>query len=306
MSSPALYRVSGDERPTGPEPRLVERLERGDVLLFPPGALTLPPQEDLEYLRRELGAAIKLKNISYHPEGDYLSGIKRDPVRARRVRAVLFEHNREVQALLRGRLPEYAADWRVGKVNFRPLQERGRELPRHSSNELLHVDAFASGATHGDRVLRFFTNIHPTQSRLWKSAGLFPALFDEFREPAGIASIGESGLRPGLPERAFSGLLHAVARMGVAQPLAVDTSPYDRAMHRFHNYLKDDDTFQRDEGRCVRMEFPPFHSWAVLTDMVSHAAISGQHALVNTFYVKQSCCVHPELSPINIISGSAV
>ena len=142
-------------------------------------------------------------------------------------------------------MPEYAAAWRVGKVNFRPLQERGRVLPRHSSNELLHVDAFASGATHGARVLRFFTNIHPTESRLWKSAGLFPELFEEFGVPAGIASIGATGLRPRLPERAFSGFLHAVARMGVAQSLAVDTSPYDRAMHRFHNYLKDDDAFQR-------------------------------------------------------------
>lgn len=306
MSSPALYRVPADKRPLESEPRLVERLERGDVLLFAPGALTLPPEEDLEFLRRELGALITLKNISYHPEGDYLSGIKRDPVRARRVRAILLEHNRQVQALLRASVPEYAADWRVGKVNFRPLQERGRALPRHSSNELVHVDAFASGATHGDRVLRFFTNIHPTEARVWKSAGLFPELFQEFGKSAGIASIGEGGLRPRLPERAFSGLLHAVARMGVAQPLAVDTSPYDRAMHRFHNYLKDDDAFQRDEDRCVRMEFPPFHSWAVLTDMVSHAAVSGQHALVNTFYVSQGCCVHPELSPINIIAGSAV
>lgn len=303
MDLPAVYPVGADEHlAPGGSRALEERLERGDVLLFAPGQLPLPPEEDLAFLRG-LGGSLTLKNISYHPEGDYLSGIERGEARTR-TRAVLRERDRAVRGFLGERLADYAADWRVGKVNFRPLQERGRDLPRHSSNELLHVDAFASGATHGDRVLRFFTNIHPSEARVWRSAGLFPELYREFGAAAGVAGRGERGLAPSLPERAFSGLLQALARVGIAQPLMADTSPYDRAMHRFHNHLKDDDGFQRDEARCVRMEFPPFSSWAVLTDMVSHAAVSGQHALVDTFYVRRTRCVRPELAPYSIMAGA--
>jgi hypothetical protein len=39
----------------------------------------------------------------------------------------------------------------------------------------------------------------------------------------------------------------------------------------------------------------------VFTDAVSHASISGQHALVNTFIVRLESCRLPELAPINIL-----
>jgi hypothetical protein len=42
----------------------------------------------------------------------------------------------------------------------------------------------------------------------------------------------------------------------------------------------------------------------VLTDMVSHACLSGQHALVNTFLPRLEACRLPELAPINILRGS--
>jgi len=147
----SLRSLTPEELATGPAIGLDESLERG--------------ADDLDFLRNRLGELLSLKNISYHPGGDYLSGIKNDPQARESTRQILRDHNAEMTRFLGALLPDYAPDWHCGKVNFRPLEEKGRQISRHSSNELIHVDAFASGATHGDRTLRFFTNIHPTVSR---------------------------------------------------------------------------------------------------------------------------------------------
>jgi hypothetical protein len=294
--------VSARELHEAPPTDLAEHLERGEIVRFEAGLLPLPREDDLEFLRRELGRLISLKNISYHPEGDYLSGMKADPAARDRTRRILRDHNRQASRFLAPLLPAYAASWRVGKINFRPIQERGRTMSRHSSNELLHVDAFATGATHGDRTLRFFTNIHPSEPRIWKSAGLFPELYAEFGDRAGIRPLGRRGLREGTLDRALTGFLKTLSRLGLPQVMTVDTSPYDRAMRRMHNHLKDDEVFQADDGRCTRFEFAPFTSWMVLTDMVSHACVSGRHALVNTWTVPRSSLCLPELSPFEVMA----
>lgn len=302
MEGPRVRDLSAGDLGGEPTDELAECLERGEILRFEPGVLPLPPEEDLDYLRRELGRLITLKNISYHPAGDYLSGIKRDPEARSRTRRILREHNREVQGLLGRILPRYEAGWSAGKVNFRPLQERGRTISRHSSNELVHVDAFASGATHGGRTLRFFTNIHPTEPRVWKSAGLFPEILEEFGQRAGVLPLGPRGLREGPLDRARTGVLRTLSRLGLPQALTVDSSPYDRAMKRLHDTLKDDDAFQQDEGRCTVFDFPPHASWVVLTDLVSHACVSGQHALVNTWTIPRECLAAAELAPYELIA----
>ncbi|MFT7542432.1 MAG: hypothetical protein ACI9K5_003412 [Gammaproteobacteria bacterium] len=277
-------------------------LEQGAVLLFPSGRLPLPPEEDLEFLRDELAKGMTLKNISYHPHGGYLSGLKGDA--QARTKTILHAHNQVVTDFLGGVFPNYSSAWSLGKVNYRPLQAEGRELSRHSSNELLHVDAFASGATHGGRTLRFFTNINPTQSRKWKSAGLFPELLEQYGLAAGVLPLGRRGLREGPLGISLSYLLKGIAKLGLPQALTVDTSPYDRAMKRMHDTLKDDEEFQADKARCSYLEFPPFSSWVCLTDMVSHACVSGQHALVNTWTVPKSVMRAPELAPYALISGA--
>jgi signal transduction histidine kinase len=57
-----------------------------------------------------------------------------------------------------------------------------------------------------------------------------------------------------LDKNAFDRLLSGVIRsLSAAVPLAkvLDSSPYDRAMKRFHDYLKDNPEFQRDAFRSV-------------------------------------------------------
>jgi len=83
----------------------------------------------------------------------------------------------------------------------------------------------------------------------------------------------------------------------------MDSSPYDRAMRRFHNYMKDTPSFQSATEGHREFRFKPFTAWMVFTDMVSHACIEGQHALVDTFVVPLRSCRLPELAPINLLKG---
>ncbi len=51
--------------------------------------------------------------------------------------------------------------------------------------------------------------------------------------------------------------------------------------------------------------FGPFSAWMVFTDMVSHACLSGQHALIYTAVLPLENCRKPELAPINLLRAAA-
>ena len=125
--------------------------------------------------------------------------------------------------------------------------------------------------------------------------------------PALVAGI-DAGARRGVEEkwadRAYSGFVRAASKV---LPLAkvIDSSPYDRTMRKFHNYMKDTPQFQRDTEGQLQMIFKPFSSWMVLTDAVSHACISGQHAFVDTLLVPLANCRLPHFAPYEILRASA-
>jgi hypothetical protein len=222
-------------------------LERGNILYFANGVLPSPGDQD--FLRTELPKTLSLKNISYHVRGNYLSGMRASRAVRDRTKRILREYQGAVAERLGSYLPAYAAHWQPGKTNFRPLEEQGRKLSRRSSNELLHVDAFASGATHGDRILRFFSNVHPSSPRVWRTAGHFVELW---REMGGH----KERVAPGVLDRLYSSALHRIGLLGLPQAEMLDSSPYDRRMRQIHNRLKDDRAFQADAaraGRCLPM-----------------------------------------------------
>jgi hypothetical protein len=75
-------------------------------------------------------------------------------------------------------------------------------------------------------------------------------------------------------------------------------------MLRFHDYLKENDEFQKNCPK-VRLEFPPLATWLVYTDGVAHAAMSGQYALEQTFLVPPKALVAPEQAPYRILEKIA-
>ena len=285
-----------------------DSLERGSIVYFPQSPVALPAAQDLEFFRQELPRLLKHKNISYHPEDGRTRGLdSADADVVERVNRVLKSVSADIAVFLGKVAPRLTDNWTVGTCSFRPLEEQGRDLSAHASNELIHIDAGAYGATHGDRILRFFINVNPQAERVWATKGRFPELFAEHGERAqlGHQNAGTGYLSKGPLDHLRSGMINLVA-LAVPVLKVLDSSPYDRAMRKFHNYMKDTPSFQQQHQGHQEFHFPPFSAWMVYTDMVSHACLSGQHAFVHTSLVRLENCHMPEMAPINILRAAAI
>ncbi len=272
-----------------------ERLEEGDILLFPNLDLRFS-EEDMQFLlrQRQTGASYH-KNVAYRPAQGTLTGAARGTDRER-LRRVLGDYARQAAQALGRLLPRYTEKMRADFTSFRPFEEKGRKLSLHARNDLLHVDSFPTRPTCGDRILRFFTNLNPTKSRVWVTSEPFPALAKAFAEEAGLLEAARR--RPSSWRRG----LERVAR--AFRPRSLAPSRYDTLMHRFHNFLKESRKFQETWPQ-TRHEFSPGVSWLVFTDTVSHAVLEGQFALEQTFIVSQKALVRPENAPVSILEGLA-
>jgi len=120
-----------------------------------------------------------------------------------------------------------------------------------------------------------------------------------------FASAGSSYLRKGPLDHAWTGFVKTLSNLGMPTARVLDSSPYDRVMRKFHNYMKDTPEFQQSRQGHQEFRFPPFSAWMVFTDMVSHACLSGQYAFVHTSLVRLENCRLPELAPINLLRQAA-
>src|SRR2546427_2272027 len=129
-----------------------EALERGRIVHFPRCPLSLPSLDDQDFLREGLAPYLRRKNVSYYPDAEKLAGLRAPASVLDRARRVLRDHCGRVRDFLQGGMPGFTRGWSPGTSSFRPMEEEGRGLSPHASNELIHVDAGAYGATHGDRI----------------------------------------------------------------------------------------------------------------------------------------------------------
>ena len=300
-----MLEVFDQNRLAGARPDEVgDLLEAGNIVQFDPCPIELPNDAELDTLRQELPKQIKLKNVSYHPEADKVKGLDEDSPVAELAYRALTNHRDRVTAFLQQVMPTLTRDMQVGTSSFRPMEERGRNLKPHASNELVHVDAGAYGATNGNRLLRFFVNVNPSVDRVWCTKGAMPDLLERYGAKAGMTRAEIGDLDKGVTDHLRTSVLSGVAKVA---PLAkvLDSSPYDRTMRRFHNFMKDTPAFQQDQTGHHEFRFAPFTAWMVFTDMVSHACLSGQHALIYTAIVPLENCRRPELAPINLLRAVA-
>jgi hypothetical protein len=266
-----------------------EQLEANRVIYFP-----RPPFEfstaDREFLvsQRRADSAVH-KNISYRPLENRICGFAGASEAQQRLTSVMQNYSRAVLSFVRQFLSPYENGFALDFASFRPIEEEGRALPIHKRNDLLHVDAFPTRPTHGGRILRVFTNIHPTRARVWNVGENFSLLADHLAQNAGLArfaAAGDTSRWAAIP-RAF----------GAPFP---HRSAYDRFMLHFHDYLKENATYQTDSPK-IRLEFPPMATWLVYTDGVPHSVLGGQHALEQTFIISRAALVAPEISPIGVL-----
>jgi len=282
-----------------------DTLEAGQVVYFPKSPVELPNETELEWLRSGLNADLKAKNISYHPESDSVPRFEADAQTKARVEGLLRRHGERVAEFWRRCLPDFIADYTFGTTSFRPVEEKGRDLKPRSSNELVHIDAGAYGATNGSRILRFFVNAHPTRDRVWGTKGSFQDLMQR-HQPLWNAAKGD---KPSVPvkkgplDRIYSGLISTGCKV---YPLlrVIDSSPYDRSMRRIHNYMKETPQFREDRSDYQEIRFPPMSAWMVFTDGISHAALEGQYAFVSTALIPLKNCRHFARTPYGILAAA--
>jgi hypothetical protein len=275
--------------------KLCSELESGNILFFAEPTISIPA-DDRDFLldQKQTDSALH-KNIAYRPAEDRITGLSKfEGPAVARLHFIMRRYSESVAGFLGWLLTPYAAKWKLDFASFRPLEERGRSARLHARNDLPHFDAFPTRPTNGDRILRFFTNLNPVQSRVWITSQTFEAIGPHFAQ-----SIG-------LPRQRSNNPLANSAR-ALARSLNLPgtrRSPYDRFMHQCHNAMKEDSFFQQSCPK-QRWAFPPNSNWIVFTDCVSHAVLEGQYALEQTFIISRSAMVDPQRSPIAVLERLA-
>ena len=274
--------------------QICRALEVGDIVFFPSSPIAISTEDRELLLGRKQSSSAYHKNIAYRPSEDRITGLDAsEQAEAVELRRILRDYSQRSVEFLSHFLIPYADKWKLDYASFRPLEEQGRPARLHARNDLLHFDSFPTRPTNGGRILRFFTNINPLQNRVWLTSQTFEAFGPHFARTTGLLSSFHNPL--------FRGL-HSVARTlhipGASRP------PYDELMHRCHNAMKEDATFQETTPKH-RWEFPPNSSWMVFTDCVSHAVLSGQYALEQTFLIPQPALVDAQGSPLAILVNLA-
>jgi hypothetical protein len=286
MSTSQIIEVQGDWHGghlSAPREALVAGLERGRVLYFPTLGFALDDKE-IALLNPSI-ADPKRKNISLRPDGT-LVGVA-DPAAVAPIAALVARYQSSAAALVDGLLPEYRGKLRAAPTSLRLHRVETRKTSWRADDSRLHVDAFPSRPNRGERILRVFANINPQgEPRVWRVGEPFEDVAKRFvpRIPA---------QKPG------SAWLLQTLRITKSR-----RTPYDHQMLGLHDGMKADLTYQ---GSCTQetMRFPPGSVWVCFSDQTSHAVMSGQFMLEQTFFLPASAMVEPECAPLGVLERLA-
>jgi len=260
-------------------------LESGAVLYFPDLAFVLAADEE-----RFLTAAIAgkhSKNVSFNIAGGTVKGAALDAADVGPVTAMMRRYCDQATALVSALSPRYASALRVGRTSYRPVEVAGRSASVRQDDTRLHVDAFVTTPTSGDRILRVFTNVNRAgRGRHWQIGAPF----------ADVAETFVSRLPAPLPGSAW--LLKAT---GLTRGRR---TRYDHMMLKLHDAMKEDTDYQ---ARLARSDFwfPPGSTWMCFTDMVSHAVLAGQFMFEQTFYLPVAAMADEAKAPLRVLERLA-
>jgi len=277
----ALHRVHEFSWPLTQAAAAQAALERGEVVVLPGHGVTLEPDE-----RPLLDADAsdgRAKNISFDVSGDRIGGAALDSEKLETARRMMRRFAGWAQALVGSLAPGYAPALKLGKTSFRPCEVEGRALSPRKDDRRLHVDAFPSQPVQGRRILRVFANIDPEgRPRVWNVGEPFSAFAEHFAPKVGTPSAARARLAGAL---AFS---------------KGRRTAYDQLMLGLHDTAKQDDAYQASAPR-QQVGFPGGSSWVVFTDATLHAALKGQHALEQTFFLPVEAMAEPAASPLRVL-----
>jgi hypothetical protein len=265
--------------PTPEEQRkAVSVLEGGGVLVLPRLKFELAADE-LRFLSSDWSDG-RAKNISF--EENAVKGARGAADDLARLARMIERFAGRAGDLVAALFPRYAPYVKRARTSFRPQPAVGRAVSWRKDDARLHIDAFPSRPNQGERILRVFCNVNPTEDRVWRVGEAFASMAQTL-----LPRIRRQ--LPGTP--ALLALLHVTK--GVR-------SEYDHLMLGLHDCAKADLDYQRGcEQQIVR--FSPGTTWLCFSDQVMHAAVSGQHMLEQTIHVPPAALYEPEGSPLAIL-----
>jgi hypothetical protein len=260
--------------------KAVDALESGKLLYAPNLSFDL-----LEPERRFLSLDCldgKSKNVSFRPDSGTLKGTRYEQHDRDELLEMLKRYYEHSSGFLKALCPGYSKHLKPGFASFRPAEIARRSTSWRHDDTRLHVDAFPSRPMQGLRILRIFSNVNPRMPRVWRVGEKF--------------ELAAAKLLPGIapPNPVKSQLLFW---LGITKGLR---TPYDHFMLEIHDRMKADQTYQ-SETEQTQIAIPPGATWACYTDAVSHAAMSGQFAFEQTFYLPVSGMKDPGRSPLRVL-----
>jgi hypothetical protein len=273
-------RTWGDPVPANISDRAVKGLESGKILFAPLLAFELSKNEE-RYLTADCLDG-KSKNISFRPGTGALQGAKSAGGDKSELTAMLRRYYESSTAMIRALCPEYQSSMTPGFTSFRPAEISRRATSWRKDDTRLHVDAFPSRPLGGLRILRVFSNVNPSAPRHWRVGEPFEQ----------VARTFLPHVRPPFPGSSW--LLY---RIHIVKGMR---TPYDHLMLGIHDRMKADQNYQ-DKCVQIRLAIPPGATWACFTDSVSHAAMSGQFAFEQTFYLPVSAMRDDSWSPLRVL-----
>jgi len=262
---------------------LRDLLERDGILIIDTEPFRLTTDE-LELIDRHWSDG-RSKNCSYNPNSREIDGVVGLPEVVAGLSAVMARYAAWSRDLIAEFFPPYLAQLEVGRTSLRrrSVQEEP-PLSRRKDDRSLHLDAFTSQPVAGRRILRVFNNVDPTGAdREWAIAdGGFQDFAERFRHRARRLLPGEAAL---------------LETLSLTKCRRTD---YDQIMLGMHDAAKRDRGYQATAPRRF-VSFPGGATWLAFTDQTPHAAVSGQCALEQTFYVPVDSLAEPAASPLRIL-----
>jgi len=261
--------------------RAIESLEHGKVLIMPALPFALKKEEQVFLSPHHVDP--KRKNISFDPKLENVGGSLCTGNDLETLKGLLKRYALMSSHFLKLLFPHYVETLTLAKTSFRPTEISGRKSSVRKDDTRLHIDAFPSNPTKGKRILRIFTNINPDgKPRVWKVG-------EPFEEVAKKFACQISSPIPGS------------AQLLKLLKITKDTrTSYDHYMLHMHNRMKEDNDYQRSVNQA-EIQFPSGCTWIVFTDQVSHAALSGQHVLEQTFSLPTLGLQQVSTAPLKVL-----
>ena len=260
--------------------QLITDLESGKVLHFT--NLEFPVSEiEQQYFTAEIRDK-KSRNISLNISGE-LKGVIKNNEAESNLAAMMTRYRTQSHLLVTTILPHYKDHLHLAPTSFRPNQIVTRNQSWRADDKRLHVDAFPSRPNYGERILRVFINVNPNKvPRVWRIGEPFEAIVDRFLADTKPYSAWQAKV------------LNA---FGITKSLR---SEYDHLMLQLHDSMKRDLNYQRNCPQLT-VEFPTGSVWICFSDQTSHAAMSGQFMMEQTFHLPALNQYNPNTSPLAIL-----